>query len=153
MTRRWTVVMGTMLAALLMASPAAAQERNWGVRAGVSSDPDQFFFGGHYETKPLIERLTFKPSVEVGIGDDLTLIALNIEFSYHIPIEKKPFFLYAGGGPAANIFARDEGEDSVGGGFNFFFGIQHNKGLFAEFKAGVGDSPDVKFMVGYAFKH
>ena len=152
MTRRWMVVMGTMLAALLMASPAAAQERNFGVRAGVSADPDQFFFGGHYETKPLIKHLTFKPNVEIGIGDDTTLIALNIEFAYHIPIEKQPFFLYLGGGPAANIFA-NEGDDHVGGGFNFLVGLQHNKGLFTEFKVGVGDSAGLKFMVGYAFKH
>lgn len=153
MRRRWTIVTGTMLAALLfLASPAVAQGRHFGVRAGVSGDPDQFFFGGHYETKPLLENLTFKPSVEIGLGDDVTLIALNIEFAYRIPIEKHPFFVYVGGGPAANIFARDEAEDSVGGGFNFFVGLQHNKGLFTEFKVGVGDSADLKFMVGYSFK-
>jgi hypothetical protein len=151
MTRRWTVVMGTVLAALLLASPAAAQGRNFGVRAGVSADPDQFFFGGHYETKPLLKHLTFKPSVEIGIGDDTTLIALNVEFAYRIPIENQPFWLYVGGGPAANIFSQ-EGDDHVGGGFNFFVGLQHTKGLFTEFKVGVGDSASLKFMVGYAFK-
>jgi hypothetical protein len=54
---------------LAVAAPAAAQ---WepGVRAGVSADPDQFYFGGHVETRPLIDRLSFRPNVEVGFGDD-----------------------------------------------------------------------------------
>ena len=43
----------TLMASLLLfATPANAQ--TFGVRAGASADPDQFFFGGHYETKPLM---------------------------------------------------------------------------------------------------
>lgn len=137
------------------AAPAYAQNQ-FGIRAGVSADPEQFFFGGHFETRPLIDRLTFRPNVEIGIGDDLTLVALNIEFVYSVPIRNHPWRVYFGGGPAANIYSRhdDGGNDDDGdveGGFNLLVGLQHRQGLFTEFKVGMIDSPSVKFTVGYAF--
>lgn len=135
---------------LLVSSPALAQ--TVGVRAGASVDPDQFFFGGHYETGPLADRVTFRPNVEIGIGNDLTLIALNFELAYKFPTSK-PWGVYAGGGPALNIFRVDEGPDRVNseGGFNLLVGIEHQKGLFGEIKAGAIDSPNFKITIGYAF--
>jgi hypothetical protein len=149
--------MASAVLILLWAAPASAQNLQnlkFGVRAGVSAEPEQFFFGGHAETRPLLDHLTFKPSVELGIGDNATLLALNVEFAYHIPIEQQPFDLYIGGGPAANIYSFDgPGDDGgVRGGFNFFVGVEHRKGLFLELKVGAVDSPSLKFMVGYVFK-
>ena len=147
MTKRWWW-MATI--AIALAAPAYAQSKA-GVRAGVSGDPDQFYFGGHIETKPLIDHLTFRPNVEVGLGDDVTLVAANIEFAYWIPIRNKPWSVYLGGGPALVIADRHDDTD-VGGGFNILVGVQHRKGLFTELKVGFADSPDIKFGVGYAFK-
>lgn len=134
---------------LLLATPANAQ--TFGVRAGASADPDQFFFGGHYETKPLMKNLTFRPNIEVGVGDDVTLVAFNIEFAYWIDLNNKPWKVYLGGGPAANLYDQND-ETDLQGGFNLMVGAQHRGGLFGEFKVGLIDSPDVKFTVGYAFK-
>lgn len=133
---------------ILFAVPAAAQEA--GVRAGVSADPDQFYFGGHFETAPLFDRLHFRPNVEIGIGDHVTLVAFNLEFAYHFPTGAN-WFTYAGGGPALNVI-RFEGNTNSEGGFNLLIGVQHNSGLFAELKAGLADSPNVKVGVGYAFR-
>ena len=56
-----------VLALLVWLAPAVASAQvAAGVRAGVSIDPDQFYVGGHIETDPLVERLVFKPNVEVG---------------------------------------------------------------------------------------
>jgi hypothetical protein len=164
MTRRLLAVLAITFA---LASPAAAQQRRTapppssgpsaGVRVGVSGDPDQFYFGGHLETSPLIDRLTFRPNVEIGFGDDETLVALNFEFAYWIPLRNQPWRVYVGGGPALIIRSFDvplhgpDGSDT-GGGFNFMIGLQHRGGLFTEFKVGAIDSPTVKFAVGYAFK-
>ena len=134
---------------LLLATPANAQ--TFGVRAGASADPDQFFFGGHYETKPLMKNLTFRPNIEVGVGDDVTLVAFNIEFAYWIDLNNKPWKVYLGGGPAANLYDQND-ETDLQGGFNLMVGAQHRGGLFVEFKVGLIDSPDVKFAVGYVFK-
>lgn len=144
------LLFATVVASLmLLATPANAQ--TFGVRAGASADPDQFFFGGHYETKPLMKNLTFRPNIEVGVGDDVTLVAFNIEFAYWIDLDNQPWRVYLGGGPAANLYDRDDSTD-LEGGFNLMVGAQHRGGLFVEFKVGLIDSPDVKFGVGYAFK-
>ena len=54
----------------IAAPPAQAQQIAPGVQGGVSINPDQFYFGGHIETSPLIDRLRFRPSVDVGIGEN-----------------------------------------------------------------------------------
>jgi hypothetical protein len=133
---------------MLFAVPAAAQEA--GVRAGASADPDQFYFGGHVETAPLIDRLHFRPNVEIGVGNDVTVVAFNFEFAYHFPTGAN-WFTYAGGGPALNVI-RFRGNTNSEGGFNLLIGVQHNGGLFAEVKAGLADSPDFKIGVGYAIR-
>lgn len=156
MTRRllWIGALVTFAAA-----PAFAQSSP-GVRVGVSGDPDQFVFGGHFSTAPLIESLTFRPNVEIGVGDRVTTLALNFEFAYWIPIEDKPWQVYLGAGPAANVYWHDDdgpgrgsGRDGeVFGGLNFMLGLEHDSGLFTEFKVGAIDSPNIKFVVGWVFK-
>jgi hypothetical protein len=141
-----------LVVCLLCASKANAQV-SYGVRAGVSADPDQFVVGAHLETKPLIEHLTFRPNFEAGFGDNATVLAFNFEFAYRIDLNKKPWWIYIGAGPAAVYSHEDNGGSDFGGGFNILVGVQHRKGLFAEIKVGTIDSPDFKFMVGYAFKN
>jgi hypothetical protein len=131
------------------ARPAHAQTRA-GVRAGVSVNPDQFYFGGHIETTPLIDRLRFRPNVELGLGDNTTLAAFNFEFIYPFP-SRQPWHAYAGAGPAVNWF-RSNGHSDANTGFNILLGLENNEGLFFEAKIGVVNSPDVKFGVGYTFR-
>ncbi len=151
-------VVSVAILALGFATSSAAQERT-GIRAGVSGDPDQFVFGGHIETSPLLDRLVFRPNAEIGLGNDLVLIALNLEFAYKIPIEDNPWTAYVGAGPALNILSfgdndgRGRGRDGtdVEGGFNILLGVEHDEGLFTEFKIGASGSPDLKVLVGYSF--
>ena len=148
------VRVGVVLVLLLCAWPSVAQEQV-GVRAGISGDPDQFVFGGHIETAPLLERLVFRPNAEVGIGNDLVLIAINLEFAYKMPINNYYWTAYVGAGPALNIYSFDRGrgrdDTETEGGFNILIGAEHDGGLFAEFKVGASDGPDLKLMVGYSF--
>src|SRR5215207_4839297 len=137
---------------VLSASSASAQDA--GIRGGISIDPDQFYFGGHLETGPLVDRLHFRPNVEVGIGDDLTLIAANMEFVYKFST-RRAWNIYAGAGPALNIYMFDnDGDDDseTEAGVNILVGVEQAKGLFFEFKIGVVDSPDFKFGVGYTWR-
>ena len=125
------------------------------MRAGVSGSPDQFFFGGHVETRPLADRLRFRPNVEIGVGDAITLVALNLEFAYAFRPGRSPWRAYIGAGPAAVIASshHDRGGDTtVGGGFNVLVGAQHREGLFGELKVGFVDSPELKVTVGYVFR-
>ena len=154
MTRRLIVM---AVAVLVLAASAEAQTRV-GIRAGVSADPDQFFFGGHMETRPLMDRLTFRPNAEIGVGDDVVLVAINLEFAYRLTTGNTPWAVYVGGGPAVNIYSYDEGhqghdDSDVGGGFNILVGAEHRDGLFTELKVGTIDSPNLKVTVGYVFKN
>ena len=149
----WTIV--TAVSLTLFAVPARAQ--GLGGRVGASVDPDQFYAGVHYETTELAERLRFRPNVEVGVGDDLTLVALNFEFIYRLPPDAprlpgslSMWHLYVGGGPALNIFRFTKDTQSEGG-FNGLIGLAHSSGLFAEAKIGALKSPSFKFGVGYTF--
>jgi hypothetical protein len=82
----------------------------------------------------------------------VTLIGANMEFVYKFT-NRRPWNLYAGGGPALNITAHS-GEDgsNTNAGLNLLVGVEQPKGLFFEFKIGVIDSPDFKFGVGWTFR-
>jgi len=145
-TVRLSLLLGLVI---LAATPAAAQDG--GIRGGISVDPDQFYFGGHLETGPLVNRLHFRPNVEVGVGDDLLLIAANMEFVYKFP-RRSGWGIYAGAGPALNVYMVDEGDSETDAGFNVLIGVENSRGLFFEFKVGAIDSPDFKFGVGWTFR-
>jgi hypothetical protein len=131
--------------------PAAAQVAP-GIQGGISLDDDfaQIFFGGHLETSPLVDRLRFRPGVDVGVGDDPTHVAFNLDFTYAFT-SARPWNLYLGGGPAINWWNFDNGSDTDAG-FNALVGAKNRDGWFFELRAGLVDSPAVKFGVGYTFR-
>jgi hypothetical protein len=136
---------------ICLASGSAMAQTGFGLRAGVTIDPDQFHFGPHFVSDPLIGDLTFRPNLEIGVLSDLTTVAVNFEFAYKIPIPNTYFSAYVGAGPALNVF-RFAGDTSSGGGFNVLLGAEHESGLFGELKVGAFDSPDFKFTVGFTFR-
>jgi len=149
-TRFVTTLSLVAVLAAISATPALAQDA--GLRGGVSIDPDQFYFGGHIETSPLVDRLHFRPNVEVGIGENLMLIGANMEFVYKFP-QRGGWGFYAGAGPALNVIMIEDVDDSnVEAGVNVLLGVESSRGLFFEFKLGVLDSPDYKFGVGYTWR-
>jgi hypothetical protein len=137
-----------VFSALLLAPPVLAQTTA-GLRAGASVDPDQFYFGGHIETPPLVDRLVFRPNVEVGIGNDLTTLAFNFELAYKFAT-RQPWRPYIAAGPALVVYDDDD-DTSSHGGFNIALGIEHSRGLFGEIKVGTIDSPDFKIGIGFRF--
>jgi hypothetical protein len=141
-----------LAAAFWLVPSTASAQVDPGIRAGLSIDPDQFYIGGHVETKPLVEHLVFRPNVEVGFGDDVTLAAFNFEFAWKFPRGRSDWGFYAGGGPAINLYQFDGPGDDTEAGFNIMGGVENRSGLFFEFKLGVADSPDFKFGVGFTFR-
>lgn len=149
---RWVTGLSFLLGLAVFATPAAAQDA--GIRGGLSIDPDQFYVGAHIETSPLVDRLYFRPNVEVGFGDDLTLIGANMEFVYKFTT-RRPWNFYAGAGPALNVYMFDgpgDNDAETDAGFNALIGVESSRGLFFEFKIGAIDSPDFKFGVGYTWR-
>ncbi len=155
----FNLFVAAVLMAFFFAGPVHAQD-GFGIRAGVIARPEQFYFGGHASVGPVVDKLWFRPNVEIGVGNNVTLIALNGEFAYWVPLKKvrrrsEPWSVYLGGGPAANIFSFGpvgNRTTDVRPGFNFLAGIGQRKGLFSEVKIGAIDSPSFKFGIGYTFR-
>lgn len=140
----WLVAVASVL-------PASAQDGP-GLRAGFSASPDQFYFGGHYVTKPIWDRLRFQPNVEAGFGDDRTVVAMGMEFGYWMKVSPD-WQAYVSGGPAMNVFSSNgKGGDEVGPGLTVGVGLRRRGGLFFDMKVGAFDSPDFKLAVGYTFR-
>ena len=140
-----------LLLSTLLCLPSVAVGQTIGPHAGISIHPEQFYFGAHAETPPLADRLRFRPSIDLGVGDDVTTGALNIEFAYHFR-SAQPWNVFAGGGPALNII-KTSGETNAEPGLTVLLGLAHEDGLFVEIKAGVLDSPRLRVGVGYQFRY
>lgn len=156
LTKKTTIVHFLLAAMTAVLLPSMAAAQGPGIRGGVSIDPDQFYFGGHFETGELVDRVHFRPNVEAGVGNDLTLVGLNFEFAYKFP-RRNGWGIYAGGGPAVNFYSFDRGPNAdrdteSEAGLNFLIGVEQESGLFFEFKVGALDSPELKFGVGWTFK-
>lgn len=151
-----TLVKFLLATAVLAGAPGSAWAQGPGLRGGVSIDPDQFYVGAHYETEALADRVHFRPNVEAGFGDDLTLVGVNFEFAYKFP-RRNGWQIYAGGGPAVNFYSFDRGPNAdrdteTEAGLNVLLGLEHSEGLFFEFKVGALDSPEIKFGIGWTFR-
>jgi len=149
----FVVVLLSVLFFAFASSAAAQSTYQKGVLFGLSSDPGQFFLGGHIDLKELTNKISFRPGVEVGAGDGLFLTSLNGEAVYYPKGKEHDWLPYAGGGPAlvGQLFHGGHGDSKVGGGFNFTGGIQERKGLFVEIKIGAWDSPRFKAGIGWTW--
>jgi hypothetical protein len=135
----------------LCALPGAAMAANYiGPRVGFSADPSQFVVGGHYSVTEVAPDLSFDPSLELGVGDDFTSFAINVDLHYHFQISGSAWRPYAGGG--ATLFLAD-GDSFAGGGLILGAGVPTKTGtrFFTEIKFGLGDVPDFKIMAGWSF--
>ncbi len=140
---------------LSVASIASAQssQTTFGVRAGVSADPNQFVIGGHIESPRLglTQRVSFRPNAELGFGSDQTTLSGNVEFVVWVPFPNSDWSAYLGGGPSAN-FVKAGGDSHTGGGLNILVGFQNKQGIFAEIKTGTAFAPGLRVVAGYVLK-
>lgn len=153
-TRRiWVSLM--FLSGFMLAAGSASAQSGFGVRAGASASPDQFYLGAHMDVKEIAERFWFRPNAEVGLGNGFTLFSLNGEFVYDMPMKSSTTWVpYVGGGPAFLIATARTSVGRVtdtGGGFNFVGGIRQRKGFMGEIKIGIIDSPDFKMGIGWTW--
>ncbi|MBI5867284.1 MAG: hypothetical protein HZB43_03190 [candidate division Zixibacteria bacterium] len=155
-----------LLPALALADPESdVRFRGWGPRVGLSLDPDQIHFGADMDFGNFARHVRFQPNVEVGFGDNVTLIAINFEAAYRFQSRWDVWTPYLGGGPGLN-FGRwhsahwpgnSKGHDDsfTGVGFNILGGVErglrNGDRFFAEAKLGFSDAPDLKLTIGWTF--
>lgn len=100
--KRRILIAASILVIGLGASSLPAQDlgfRGWGLRAGLSSDPDQGVLGLQFNFGDFAPQLRFQPSLEAGFGDHRDLLQATIPVLYRFDV-KGNFTPYAGGGLA-----------------------------------------------------
>jgi hypothetical protein len=130
-----------------------------GMRAGVTLRPNQIHFGGHVDLGELTEGLRFQPNVEIGLGDNRTLLAVDADGLYFFD-QSYRWAPYVGGGIGINLIRQPPSgpfdQTSTDIGLNVLAGLERsigkNRRFFVETKAGIDDSPDFKLTVGLTLK-
>jgi Outer membrane protein beta-barrel domain len=156
------IVLAGLLALLPLAAHAAQPTvTGGGPRLGLSSNPDQFVLGGQLTIGGFAPDWSFDPSLEFGIGDNVTVIQLNADANYHFRLQDSDWAPYVGGGLGIASFSidlpaplRDHSETNLG--VNVIGGVSvptaAGNRWFGELRFGLGDIPDIKFIGGINFK-
>jgi len=152
MKRTWFALLAL---ALLVPATASAQSPPagvaWGPRIGLSSSPDQFLIGGQVDFGDVAENLAIVPNVELGFGDDDETFALNADFHYRFRLSGTSWRPYAGAGFGLLLA---DGDVEAGGAliFGATAPFRSSSRFFGEFKLGLADAADFKFLVGWNFQ-
>jgi hypothetical protein len=156
--KRVLAVVVTLL--IFAAAPAWAQRsagfHGWGPRGGVTINPDQVHFGVHFDMGDLAKRLMLIPNVELGFGDNVTVLTPAFEVDYRFYDNWGSWNPYVGGGVGPVFAWYDGGASNTDFGLTVQGGIARQLSskpgfMFIEMKVGLADYPDVKFTVGWNF--
>jgi len=166
--KRYLVLTAIMLVALPIWAEEPAETssksdigyRGWGLRAGVTDDPDQVVAGVQFNFGEFVRNLRFQPDVQAGFGDDFTTLYANVPVYYRFNADQK-FTPYAGGGIALGFVDYDLPAGSSGDDTSFEVGARVTGGLewdlsgggeFAvELSLGSGDIHDAQVVAVWNF--
>ena len=143
------------------AGPAPARSSGmppWGLRAGYTAweNVNQFHFGGHLKLGDVFPNVALTPGLEVGFGDDVTVLAVNGDLAYRVTeLSEYPWGPYVGGSLSfiyvdADPFGSDTdlGLSLLGG---TTYDLDGGNELLAEIRLGIMDAPGFKLTFGYTF--
>lgn len=138
---------------------APAVSAGLGLRAGLTMNPDQVHVGGHLDLGPVADRFSLRPNVEIGFGDDVIVVAANLETTYRFQSRWTSWSPYVGGGVGVNFVDPDNdslvGDSRTETGILLLAGLERGLAsgarLFLESKVGLTNAPDLKFTVGWTF--
>ena len=144
------LILAVLLAAVVPAAAGAEAFQTIGPHLGFSSGPDQVIVGGQLQMGDIAPQVDFLPGVDLGFGDDMTLLTLNGDFHYRFKVTDMTWQPYLGGGVAITF---GEGESAAGGTFIGGAEVPTKTGsrFFVEGKIGFGDNYDFKFLAGWHF--
>ena len=127
-----------------------------GPRVGVTINPDQLHFGGHLDLGDLAPQLMVFPAIEIGVGDNLTVVAPMFDIDYRFRNDWGSWNPYVGAGVGPVFVSAHRGGSDSQLGLSMQGGIQRRLTsqsgfMFLEMKFKLVDYPDVKFTLGWCF--
>ena len=148
-----------------MVAPAWAEDesfnteniKGWGVRFGLSDDPNQMIVGAQYDFGEITNGVHFEPNIELGFGDDFTILSATAAAHYHFKdVEKvRP---YAGAGVTLayvdidhDLVDDSEVEIAVKAIGGVMWPLKHGRDFFLELNINFGDIQDTQLMAGWRF--
>lgn len=146
----------------LVAPTSAHAFSAFGPHLGFSSGPDQVVVGAHWQFGDVAPQLDFVPGIDLGFGDNLTVVSLNGDFHYRFDVTGSTWQPYAGAGVGLHFYQFDNNgpygdASATEGGGHFILGAdvptKSGSRFFAELKLGLNSrSPDLKVLAGWSFK-
>jgi len=95
----------------------AVQRFGVGAFAGLGLDPEMVMVGAHAQFGPIFHRnVTFRPGVELGVGEVTTMFGINLDVIYLLPgtARNSRWMPYVGVGPTFGLshrgFSTEEGD-------------------------------------------
>lgn len=140
-----------LLTLVLVMAAGSASAGQFGLRGGLTLDPDQFHIGGHMDMGQIVGPMRLVPNIEIGFGNDITFVAFNGDLVYDFA--DTPWSI--GGELGLNVVDHKDFDSQTDFGLsvlgNYRVGLSSGKTLLLEAKLGLVDSPDAKFTVGWNF--
>ncbi|NNE43566.1 MAG: hypothetical protein HKN12_05115 [Gemmatimonadetes bacterium] len=126
-----------------------------GARVFFGLMPDQVGIGLQSRFGRTLGSAQWAPSVDLGVRDGVKTTAFNGDVVWDTALPHSATTLYAGGGPALVYWNYENAESDLEIGFTGVLGMTFpmaggNK-YNAEFRYGIGDAPELRFLFGLLF--
>ena len=153
--RRAVVILAGLPIAVVLATRAGAADLHFSepaLRAGASFQPDQLHAGLQALLGPG-QRVRFRPSLDVGIGNGVRIASLNADIVVPLARAHERFRPYLGAGPGLTLVDVTSGVGEAQGGEVSLVGhaiaglvlarpVGGAKRLGLELRGGLGNTPD-----------
>lgn len=144
------------IALTVFAAQSASAKNSFGIRAGFASTPDQFVIGGQAELGRALQTARFAPSVDVGLGSDLTAWTFNADFRWYLfNLPESGLKFYGAAGPTLLVASANKAGSDSNLGLSLVGGVRipmkSGRRYNLEARFGIGDIPDFKLMLGILF--
>ncbi len=152
-----------LLAATVGSAADNLEYSGWGPRIGLADDPDQVVVGAHFDLGEFSRYVAFKPNLELGFGDDHTILTLTAPVHYRWErLRGTDVVPYAGAGVSAAIVNRDDRPGKKGDDTDFEFSLRaiggaefplrNERSFFIEINLAIGEPHDIQAIVGWNYR-
>lgn len=122
-----------------------------GVRGGVSSNPDQLVGGLQFAVGPRVGVLRIVPSIDLGIGDQVTSFSFNGDVLLRLNLDGSSVSFFGGAGPSIIYYDTEGPQSAWKTGISLIAGLESAISLAGgadiEARFGLGDAPELRLIL------